>query len=105
MFEKQDRGCFLAPRRVFTRRRANSPPAYEEAYFARGLLAEDRRSHAREATESRAERRDACLSRKRAGKKAGARESRAEMAAAELNSCATGVRLTRQARLYFYVSL
>lgn len=79
--------------------RANSPPAYEEAYFARGLLAEDRRSHAREATESRAERRDACLSRKRAGKKAGERVSgRAEFLRDRGQA-------TRQARLYFYVSL
>lgn len=32
---------------------ASEPAAREEAYFARGLLAEDRRSHARGATESR----------------------------------------------------
>lgn len=77
-----------------TRLRSTSEPATrEEAYFARGLLAEeDRRSHARGATVSR---RDACLSRKRAGKKAAARESLSggDVAAAELNSCATGVEL------------
>lgn len=32
---------------------AREPAAREEAYFARGLLAEDRRSYARGATESR----------------------------------------------------
>lgn len=48
------------------------------------------------------------MSLSRKSRKEGRREkslSRAEMAAVELNSCATGVRLTRQARLYFYVSL
>ncbi|EFN74535.1 hypothetical protein EAG_00875 [Camponotus floridanus] len=93
--KEEDRGCFPSGETpLFVRRRANSPPAYEEAYFARGLLAEDRRSHAREATESRAERRDACLSRKRAGKKAGERVSgRAEFLRDRGQA-------TRQARLF-----
>lgn len=34
-----------SPRRVFVLDDANEPAAREEAYFARGLLAEDRRSH------------------------------------------------------------
>lgn len=97
-----------SPRRVSDDERSHRRRSRGEAYFARGLLAEDRRSHEkplpREPT-----RRDACLSRKRVGKKAERRERvsrRAVMAAATAEDGRAEFlrdrgRATRQSRLYF----
>lgn len=70
----------------------------EEAYFARGLLAEERRSHVRSHREAETRR----VSLAKEPERRRARESRAETA--KLNSCATGVAVQLLGRSTFAIS-